>query len=82
MAVITARVDDNVKLGLQQFADEVGTTVGGLINMWATKILQTKHMTIGFSDEEREDQEMYAQRERLQKQFQKSVQSWRSSLVI
>lgn len=82
MAVITARVDDNVKLWLEQFADEVWTSVSGLVNMWAKRVLRTKQMTIGLTDDELEDQEMNANSYQLQQQFQKSLHSGRSALVI
>ena len=46
MAVITARVDDDIKAGLEEFSAEVGTSVSGLINMWARKLLRTRKFEV------------------------------------
>ena len=48
MAVITARVDDDIKAGLEEFSAEVGTSVSGLINMWARKLLRTRKFEVWF----------------------------------
>lgn len=48
MAVITARVDDEIKAGLEEFSAEVGTSVSGLINMRARKLLKTRKFEVWF----------------------------------
>jgi DNA-damage-inducible protein J len=82
MATITTRIDDETKRDLTRFSDEIGISVGSLFNAWARNLLRTREVTFKLDDERLEDQEMYANADKLREKFQKSVDSGRSSLVI
>ena len=68
MATITARVEDDVKMGLKHFSDEIGISVGSLFNAWAKNLLRTKQVTFKLDEDFFEDQEMYANADKLRKQ--------------
>ena len=82
MATITTRIDDETKKELTQFSNEIGISVGSLFNAWARNLLRTKEVTFKLDEDFLEDQEMYANAPELRKQFQHSIDSGRSSLII
>ena len=82
MATITARVDDQVKTWLTIFAHEIGISVGSLFNAWAKHTLRTQAVSFQLDTDYREDQEMYANADKLRNDWEKSLQSGRSSLIL
>ena len=82
MATITTRIDDEVKQDLKKFSKEIGISVGSLFNAWARNLLRTKTVTFQLDDDFLEDKEMHANAPVLKKQFQDSIDSGRSSLVL
>lgn len=82
MATITARVDDNVKAALYNVAEEIGIPVSSLFNAWAKDLIRKKKVSFSVNDEEKEDQEMYANAAFLKKEMERSLASGNSSLVL
>ncbi|MCQ4140604.1 hypothetical protein [Chryseobacterium sp. EO14] len=82
MAVITVRIDDEVKKDLTKFSNEIGISVGSLFNARARNLLRTKEVTFKLDEDFLEDQEMYSNAKSLKEQGMRSVASGRSSLVI
>ena len=67
MATITTRVDDEVKKDLTMFSKEIGISVGSLFNAWAKHLLRTKSVTFQLDSDYLENQEMYANADKLRK---------------
>lgn len=82
MATITARIDDQVKADLKLFSQEIGISIGSLFNAWAKDVLRHKQIVFRLNEEELEDQEMNAKREKLIAEGHQSLASGRSSLII
>ena len=82
MTTISARIDKDLKIELQKFAEEVGIPIGTLINAWARDVVRNRRIVLDLSDELREDQEMYANADELKKEWEKSFASGRSDLVF
>ena len=82
MATITARIDGRVKAELKLFSQEIGISIGSLFSAWAKDVLRHKQVVFELNEEQLEDQEMYANAKKLTAEWNQSLASGRSTLVI
>lgn len=77
MAIITARVDDEVKTELYTVAHQLGIPVSSLINARAKELIRKRNISFSLDDEYLENLEMHANKELVEKKLQRSVSSGR-----
>lgn len=81
MATISIRVDDKLKEQLMRASDEIGLSMSSLFTVWAKSFLRTWEITLHVRWDN-EDEEIFQNAQMLKKQFKKSEQSGRWTLVL